>query len=99
MNVIIDIITEKRKEIKKTNILFIFKNKKINGIVPITDDKNIFLMLVILVNRTLNNQKNMSKKELTLKVNPNLYKRKSCDLRHIIYYAQLFKMFTLFYFF
>ena len=44
---------EKRKEIKKTNILLIFKNKKINGIVPITDDKNIFLILVILVKRML----------------------------------------------
>ena len=44
---------EKIKEIEKIIILLIFKNKKISGIVPITDDKNIFFILVILVKRIL----------------------------------------------
>lgn len=44
---------EKIIEIKKINILLIFRNKNINGIVPITDDKNIFFILVILVKRIL----------------------------------------------
>ena len=52
-NVIIDIIIENIKEIKKFNILVIFKNKNIRGIVPITDDKKIFLIFVILVKRML----------------------------------------------
>ena len=52
-NVIIDIIIENIKEIKKLNILVIFKNRNIKGIVPITDDKKIFLIFVILVKRML----------------------------------------------
>ena len=38
----------------------------------------------------------MSKKEPTIKVSSNLYKRKSFNLRYNIYYAQYIKMFTLF---
>lgn len=40
-------------EMKKIMMLFMFKNKKINGIVPITEDRNIFFKLVILVNNKL----------------------------------------------
>ena len=49
----IDIIIEKKIEISKFMILFTFINRNINGIVPITDDKKIFLRLVILVNSKL----------------------------------------------
>lgn len=49
----IDIIIEKKIEISKFMILFTFINRNINGIVPITDDKKIFLRLVILVNNKL----------------------------------------------
>ena len=41
---------EKINEIRKFNKLFIFKNINIKGMVPTTDDKNIFLKFVILVN-------------------------------------------------
>ena len=52
-NDIIDIMIENINEINKFTLLFIFKNKNIKGIVPITEDKNIFLKLVILVNNIL----------------------------------------------
>ena len=42
---------ENIKEIKKFILLFVFRNKNINGIVPMTDDKNIFFIFVILVNK------------------------------------------------
>ena len=53
LNAITDIIIEKRNMIVSNWILLIFINKNTNGIVPITDDKNIFLNLLILFNNKL----------------------------------------------
>ena len=48
---IIDIIIEKKKLITKTISLLVFINNKISGIVPITEERNIFLNFVILFNK------------------------------------------------
>ena len=48
-----DIIMENMKENKKLNNELMFKKRNINGIVPTTEDRNILLALVTLVNRIL----------------------------------------------
>ena len=49
----IDIVKENIKEINRFINWLRPVNKKISGIVPITADKNIFLILVILFNNKL----------------------------------------------